>query len=285
MPGQFFRKIMIDSMEIIGYSVAGEESFVAIPSLDVCFDVGRAPDEAVSANHVLLSHGHMDHAAGVAYYCSQRDFREMAPGTVLLPDNLAPAVEELLNVWGQIDGNRPPANIIPMYPGQEYELRRNLFAYPFETNHSWKALGYTIIERRNKLKEEYLGLPGPEIVKLKNSGIPITYTINMPLVTYLGDTTSGDFENLACVQDSKILITECTFFEQDQHERARAGKHYHIDHLGKMLEKWNNEHIILTHLSRRTDMKIAKKMIKDTFSPELAKKVRFLMDRPRRSPA
>jgi len=52
----------------------GEETVVALPTLDVCFDVGKAPDQVLAINHVLLTHGHMDHAAGIAYYCSQRIF-------------------------------------------------------------------------------------------------------------------------------------------------------------------------------------------------------------------
>ncbi|MCP4709069.1 MAG: hypothetical protein GY869_10620, partial [Planctomycetes bacterium] len=271
----------IDSLDIIGYSVAGEETVVAVPSLDVCFDIGKAPDPVLSMNHVLLSHGHMDHAAGIAYYCSQRDFREMAPGTVLLPKNLTGVLEQLLDCWGRFDGTRPPARIIPMEPGKEYELRRNLYAFAFATNHCDQSLGYTIIERRQKLKKEYLDLPGPEIAKLRKNGEPITYTINLPLVSYLGDTAGGSFEKLACVRHSKVLITECTFFDSDHHDRARAGKHYHFNDLSKVLEGLENEHIILTHLSRRTDMNQARKMVQKVLSPELALRVRFLMEKPR----
>ena len=175
---RFLAQHEIDSLEIIGYSIAGEETVVAVPGLDVCFDIGKAPDPVLSVNHVLLSHGHMDHAAGIAYYCSQRDFREMAPGTVLLPKNLTGVLEQLLDCWGRFDGTRPPAHIIPMEPGQEYELRRNLYAFAFATNHCDQSLGYTIIERRQKLKEEYLDLPGPEIARLRKNGEPITYTMN-----------------------------------------------------------------------------------------------------------
>jgi ribonuclease Z len=275
-------KHTLDSLDILGYSVGGEETVVAIPSLDVCFDIGKAPEELLSVNHVLLSHGHMDHAAGIAYYCSQRDFREMVPGTVLLPECLAPAVEQLLDCWGKIDGARPPAHIVPMTAGREYEIRRNLFAFAFATNHSRGSLGYTIIERRQKLKAEYLDLPGTEIARLRKSGEQITYTLNLPLVTYLGDTMGGDFEQLACVRQSRILIAECTFFEKDHHDRARAGRHYHFDQLARLLPKMESKYILLTHLSRRTELNLARKMAYETLPEELAERVVFLMDRPRR---
>jgi len=278
---QYLTELKYDNLEIIGYSVAGEETVVAVPALDVCFDIGKAPDPLLGINHVLLSHGHMDHAAGIVYYFSQRDFREMNPGTVLLPKRLAPILEQLLTCWGRFDGTHPPANIIPVEPGQEYEIRRNLYAFAFATNHCNGSLGFTIIERRQKLKSEYLELPGTEIAKLRKSGAQVTYTMNMPLVTYLGDTTSGDFEQLACVRNSKILIVECTFFDQEHRDRACAGRHYHFNELSRVLEEMENEHIILTHLSRRTDIHIAKKMVAETLSEEVAERVTFLMDRRR----
>ena len=271
-----------DDFEVLGYSIAGEETVVAVPTLDVCFDIGKAPDQLLPINHVLLTHGHMDHAAGIAYYCSQRDFREMSAGTVLLPASLALPLERLLDCWGRFDGSRPPANIVPMAHGREYELRRNLFAFAFSTNHGADSLGYTIIERRQKLKPEYTELSGPEIAALRKQGQNVTYTLNLPLVTYLGDTAAGPFEQLACLRHSKVLIAECTFFEQDHHARARAGRHYHFDQLAEFLESLECEHIILTHLSRRTDIGLARKMVDDRLSPELARRVHFLMERPGR---
>jgi len=64
MPSHNLAHIKIDDLEIIGYSVAGEETVVAVPQLDICFDVGKAPDQIIPINHILLTHGHMDHAAG-----------------------------------------------------------------------------------------------------------------------------------------------------------------------------------------------------------------------------
>jgi len=282
MGSRYLAKLTLGETEVIGYSVGGEETVVAIPTLNVCFDIGKAPEEVLAVDHVLLSHGHMDHAAGIAYYCSQRNFREMSPGIILLPKRLTPAVEAVLDCWGSLDGTRPPVRLVGLEPGQEYELRRNLFAFAFATNHCRDSLGYTIIERRQKLKEEYLELPGPEIARLRKSGVPITYTLNLPLVTYLGDTMGGDFEELACVRHSRILIAECTFFDDDHHERARAGRHYHLDQLAQVLPKMENEHIVLTHVSRRTDVKVARKMVDKALPDEIARKVRFLMERPRR---
>ena len=272
------RKFELGGYTINGYSIAGEETVIAMPELNVCFDIGRCPEEALLMDNLLLSHGHMDHSAGIGYYFSQRSFREMAPGNAIVPEHLKSKFEAMLDLWGEIDGNRPEANLITVKPGDEYQLRRGLFVRVFETNHCRGALGYTIIDRRHKLKAEYSQLAGPQIAELRKSGQEVTYVLDVPLVTFLGDTMPGDFVNLDYVKNSKILLTECTFTEPDHLDRANAGRHLHVEQLAEILKDFNNEHIVISHLSRRTFIRDAKKRVKKLFTPECYKKVTFLME-------
>ena len=54
-------KLDLDGLALQGYSVAGEETVIGVPSLDVCFDIGKAPEQLLPINHVLISHNHYDH--------------------------------------------------------------------------------------------------------------------------------------------------------------------------------------------------------------------------------
>ena len=76
--------------------------------------------------------------------------------------------------------------------------------------------------------------------------------IEVPIVSYLGDTSYLDFAQLEYVANSRILIEERTIFEDEHTERADAGRHMHIDEFGPLLERMNNQTILITHLTQRT---------------------------------
>jgi ribonuclease Z len=274
----------IGELEVIGYSVAAEETVVAVPQLDVCFDIGKAPDQIIPINHILLTHGHMDHAAGIAYYLSHRNFCGQSPGTILAPENLLGPMKEIIDAWGRLDGNKIPANLVGVKAGDEYQIKPNLFTRVFPTKHSRGSVGYSVIERRKKIKPQYAGLSGPKIVELKKQGVQIDYPLELPIVTYLGDTQYVDFSQLQHIVESKILIAECTFYETDHSGRAEAGRHMHINEFAALMEKLNNEHIIITHTTQRTPMGEIRKILKDVLSPEKYSRVVLFMDKRRRQP-
>lgn len=279
MPSHSLARIEIGDLEIFGYSVAGEETVIGLPQLDVCFDIGKAPDQLISMNHVLLTHGHMDHAAGIAYYLSHRKFNGMSEGTVLTPPNTVNTIRQILDAWGRLDGNYIPAKLVGVSPGDEYPLKPNLIARVFPTKHTRQSVGFSVIETRKKLKPEYHGLSGPEIVKLKRQGVEIENPIEVPIVSYLGDTSYVDFSQLAYVSKSKILIAECTFFADEHTERADAGRHMHIDEFAPLLERMENETIIITHLTHRTPIPEARKLLQQRLPADVFKKIIILMDR------
>ncbi len=279
MPSHNLAHIKIDNLEIIGYSVAGEETVVAMPQLDVCFDIGKAPDQIIPINHILLTHGHMDHAAGIAYYLSHRNFCGMSPGTILAPQNLLQPIKEIINAWGRLDGNKVPANLVGVKAGDEYQIKPNLIARVFPTKHSQGSVGFSVIEKRKKLKPEYNNLTGPQIVELKKQGIEIDYPVEIPIVSYIGDTQYVDFSQLKYVAESKILIAECTFYEEGHSGRAEAGKHMHIEEFTTLLKDMQNEHIVITHTTLRTPMHEIRNILKNALPKNKYEKVILFMDK------
>lgn len=262
---------------LAGYSVAGEESIIIAPELDVCFDIGKCPREALNVNTVLLSHGHMDHVAGLPYYFAQRDFQGMPVGTAVVPADLVEPLIDLMKAWGNVEGHVAPYRFVGLRPGEDYEIRRGLVARTFPTRHVVASLGYSVIDVRQKLKDEFIGLEGPQLVELKQKGVEITRRVEVPLVAYLGDTGKANYASLPCVAQAKVLLIECTFFDEDHIKRARAGRHVHILDLPDMLEGMQNEKIVIIHVTRRTNLAAARKILAKSLSKEMLEKITFLM--------
>jgi ribonuclease Z len=221
----------------------------------------------------------MDHAAGIAYYLSQRNFCGIAAGTIVAPQNLLGPIRDIIEAWARLDGNPIPANLVGVQPGDEHRIKPNLVARVFPTKHSRGSIGFTVIEKRKKLKTEYIGLTSKQIVELKKQGLAIDYPVEIPIVTYLGDTQYVDFSQLSYIAESKILIAECTFYEGDHSGRAEAGRHMHVDEFVTLLNKLNNEHIIVTHTTQRTPMHEIRRILKDALPKDKYDRITLLMDK------
>jgi len=270
-------QLTIGQFTLAGYSVAGEEAVVIAPELDCVFDIGRCPREAISVNHVLMSHGHMDHIAGLPYYFAQRDFQGIADGEALVPADLVGPLEDLMASWGRVEGHVPPHRFVPMKDGKDHEIRRGLIVRAFKTLHIPGSLGFSIVEVRHKLKSEHAGLTSTQIVQLKEKGVAITDRVEYPLVAYLGDTGKANYSHLPHVANAQALLLECTFFQADHVRRARAGKHLHVEDLPEVLEGMKNERIIIVHVTRRTNMAAARKILRKELRKEILERVTFLM--------
>ena len=270
--------LYIPPYRIQGVSVAGEQTVVQIPELDVAFDIGLCPKPALTANYVALSHGHMDHVAGLPYYFSQRMFQKMGEGNCVCHEAIAPALRRMMEGWVDVEQQRTRHNIIPIKPDGEIEIKNNIMLRAIEVSHTVPALGYSVIERRSKLREEYHGLPQSRLRELRQEGKEITKTLEIPLVAYTGDTEFGPYLFRDEFAQAKIVIAECTFCDEEHQGRARVGKHLHVRDFEALLQSWTAETIVLVHLSRRTHLGQVRQQLVDQLGREQASRIALLMD-------
>ena len=270
--------LYIPPYRVQGISIAGETTVVQVPELDVCFDIGECPRAVLPSKFLCLSHGHMDHVGGLAYFCSQRRFQGMGDATVICHAGLAPAVKRMMAGFSELEGQQTPYELLAFEPEQEIEIKNNIYLRAFKTDHTDTSLGYVVVERRSKLKEEYAGFPQEKLRELKDSGVEITRTLQIPLVAYTGDTLAGPCLLRDDVLRAQIVVSECTFIEPGHRDRAAVGKHLHLSDIAEWAPLLSCDALVLTHLSRRSNVSMARKELLKALPREQADRVLFLMD-------
>jgi ribonuclease Z len=239
-------------LTVEGYSRAAVQSYWRVPELKVGFDLGAQPWDFMGTQNWFISHTHLDHIAALPVYVARRRMMKMEPPRIFVPAEGFDDVRRLMQIMQRLDRGRQICDLVSVEPGQEIELSREHVVTVWPTVHTIPSVGFVVWERRNKLKEEYIGLTGEQIRDLRLGGTPVTREIRMPLVAYTGDTSPAGLDACPAAYECKILITELSFIRKS-HRRDKIHKFGHM-HLDDFLERehlFKNEVIIAGHFSTR----------------------------------
>ena len=250
---------------LVGFSVSGLATYVQVPELDLCFDMGECPLSALPLDHVFLSHAHGDHARCLMRHHSLRRMTGIETEAVYyLPAELVESARRLADAEADFERVEPSCRSTPSFVGMEpsetpVELayRRDLRVSAFRVHHRrLPALGYTIYDYKRKLKEEFANLPGRELADLRlNKGVEITREVCEPRISFCGDTTVKGLSNNPAIWNSRGVIAECTFLAPGEESMARKKGHTHIADLVALLRELGSdlksETIVLSHFSMK----------------------------------
>src|SRR5215470_13635180 len=240
------------SLTIEGYSRAAVQSYWRIPELKIGFDLGAQPWDFMGTPTWFVSHTHLDHIAALPVYVARRRMMKMDPPTVYVPAEMLDDVKKLMVIMHRLDRGRQLAEVKGLKDGDEIELSREHVVTVFNTVHTVPSRGFVVWERRNKLKDEFVGLPGEKIRDLKLSGVAITREVRIPLVAYTCGTAPPGLDACPACFDAKILITEMSFIRAaDRRDKIHKFGHMHLDDFIERAGRFKNEIIIAAHFSTR----------------------------------
>jgi ribonuclease Z len=259
-----------DGLSVEGWSRAAVQTCWRVPELNLGFDLGAQPWDFMGTPTWFVSHTHLDHVAALPVYVARRRMMKMEPPTLYVPAENVDDVKKLMLVMQRLDRGRQLADVRGLVAGEEVELGRNHVVGIFNTVHTIPSRGFVVWERRNKLKDEFVGLPGEKIKELRLSGVAITREVRIPLVAYTGDTAPAGLDNNPAFFEAKILITEMSFIRAS-HRRDKIHKfgHMHLDDFVERAGRFKNEVIVAAHFSTRYHPNEVRKLLDAKLPAEL----------------
>ncbi|MBO7383386.1 MAG: hypothetical protein J6U07_02070 [Fibrobacter sp.] len=259
-----------------GFSISGLATYMQFPELDFCVDMGECPLSATPMNHVFLTHAHGDHARCLMRHHSLRKMMGVERDSVYyIPKSISDGAKAWIKAEAMFEGvgeakfRYPEIEPVKAMERIPLRYRKDLVLEPFEVKHSIPAMGATLYLHKRKLKDEYLGKTPAEIIELRTSGVEITREVYEPLVSVMGDCLGESLLENPHVFKSKVLVTECTFLDDDEQQMAHKKGHTHIDSIVKALNKLGDEvkceQIILSHFS----MKYSERHIQEAIAEKI----------------
>jgi ribonuclease Z len=245
--------------------------------MDLAFDIGRCPPSAIFRSTVAFTHAHMDHMGGIALHCATRSMMGQPPPTYLMPSANLSAVAELLDCWRRLDRSELPCHLVGFDPGDERPIGRDLRLRAFRSVHPVVCNGYSLWRRRRRLRPEWAGRPEAELRRARLGGEEISEEVEQPELVFSGDSRIEIVDEHEVVRKARVLILECTFYDERVSVAAARGKgHIHLDEIIDRAALFENEHILLTHGSARYGEEEARQIVARRLPPSLASRVTLL---------
>lgn len=247
-----YTEIKAGRYTVRGASLGGMYTSLHVPELDALFDVGMPLRGACAVPHLFLSHAHIDHLGALPTLLGMRGLSGVeTPLRVFLPAGLETELQAGLDALGRLHRWPLKVEAVPMEPGQEVVVRRDLTVRAFRTFHPVPSLGYLFVRRVEKLKAEFAALPGAEIGRMRRAGAPIFDQVEHVELAYATDTLPQVLDHTPELFKARTLIIECTFLDERKTvQAARAGCHIHLDELLPYAQRFENDAVVLMHFSQ-----------------------------------
>jgi hypothetical protein len=94
-----WQNLRVSRISLLGFSTAGIETAIEVPSLGLVLDLGRCSRTAVNQPLVLVSHRHLDHVGAVVQHAARRAMMNMGESVYVVPASIAADVERSVPCW------------------------------------------------------------------------------------------------------------------------------------------------------------------------------------------
>jgi ribonuclease Z len=252
--------LSIAGHEFVAFSISGVSTFVLVPAMDLCFDLGHCSVEAARLRTVLLSHVHQDHSLGLVRHRALRQMWGESPTRVFVPaESRAALLVVLRAVDAMEERDREDTldrDVLGVRAGESFALDKRRRVEVFDVVHRIASRGYTVIERRRALKPQFVGQPGVALARARARGEELYDYHDHRALTYIGDSTIDTLLRLGPKPvDCDVLFLEATHVAGTRASVSAKYGHTHLDELVELFrqrpECFGRAHLVLKHWSMR----------------------------------
>jgi ribonuclease Z len=268
-------KLSIAPHTLTGVSVGGVYTALLVPELGVLLDAGISPRSFVGAENLLLSHGHADHIGALPALIGVRGLAHAPAPRTFLPAEIEGDIREGVEAFSRGQHRKVELPLVPVRPGDEHQLSSDLYVRVFRTLHSVPSVGYLLLRKVQKLREEFLDLPSHELAARRKAGDDLFHLEERYELAYATDTLIDVLDENPVLYEARTLILECTFLdERKSRDETRRKCHVHLDEILERADSFQNDHLVLMHFSQGYRPREVHEILKRRLPPSLSERVK-----------
>lgn len=242
----------LGELTLRGTSIGGVGTCFVIPELKISFDVAQGLPFSYPCHDYFITHAHMDHAGGIPYVISQRTLMGLKPARFYMPQSALSSLKTILQTWSELEGHPYQYDFHGVEGRATFPLNKNWQMQTFPTVHRVPSTGYTLMQKRKKLKASLQNLSQSEIVDLRRKGESVEEEVQEPYFSFTGDTQIEFLDVSPEVKKSRFLMMEVTYWNDKKSiASAREWGHIHFYEFVERLDELECEKVVLMHLSAR----------------------------------
>ena len=205
---------------------------------------------------VCISHGHGDHILGLPSLVWSRNSArgdKAKPLTIYYPkgDVLVESIKRfIVDQYTARGGLNFELRWVPLSSGNSIVINSSgtlqITTFTIKHQRGVLSLGYKIVERRNRLKQEYLGKDIPVLIRSgKTTKEQLTEWYSAIIFAYALDAYMVNGED---IKDAEYVVMDCTFID---HKDRKEDKHYTMQESYDLCDRYNVKYMIAAHFSGR----------------------------------